>query len=298
MNACQFRAVSYGLVTENKKLGDNTIKVTPVEMTPFVDGELRSQPEKLVAKGVDADGISYELEVTHDTSITAHWLPRSGNRQTAPDVRRGQRVRLYQFGDTDKYYWEYLGLDDPLFRLETIIIAINNNPVTESDDTLDLSNCYYLEVSTHAQHITFKTCKSNQEPFEYTVQLDTKNGQFVLTDDADNHLLLNSRDRHIRMHNHDGTWVEVNKKNINAYAPDSVNVKAEKDVTVICDKMTIKAKSKVVISTPLVDISNNVKVGGNLDVGGAFKAGGGGEFGGAIKCAGVQSSLPVSAPNI
>lgn len=298
MKVSVFRPISIGIVTENKALMAHDIKVTIPEITPFLDGELKSEPTKHEAEGIDADGNAYREEIVSDNCIIATWLPRGGNRQTPPNVRRGQRVHVYQVGDTDKYYWEYFGADDGMFRLETIVLAINNNPEVESEDTVDLSNCYYLEISTHAQHVTFQTCKSNNEPFAYTFQLNTKDGSFTITDDIDNFITLNSPDHIIRIQNTDGTWAEVNRKNINAYAPDSITMVAEKNITFQCQVFTVEAKNKVEISTPITVVSDKMSVGSDLSVGGSFTLSGGATVGGVINCLKLNSTLPITAPNV
>lgn len=298
MKVSVFRPISIGIVAENKPLMGHDIKVAIPEITPFMDGELKSEPVEHEAEGVDADGNAYVEKIVSDNCVIATWLPRGGNRVTAPNVRRGQRVQVYQAGDTDKYYWEYFGKDDGMFRLETIVLAINDNPVVDSEDVSTLKNCYFLEISTHAQHVTFQTCKANNEPYAYTFQLNTKTGSFTITDDIDNFIALDSPNHIIRMQNTDGTWAELNRKNINAYAPDSITMVAEKNVTFRCQVFTVEAKTKVEISTPTTKVSDNMTVGGNLSVGGNFTLSGGADVGGVINCMKLNSTLPISAPNV
>ena len=120
----KLRFYSIGVVASNKALSSNVIEVTPIEELPMLDGEIDSNTTNETAKGVDASGKNYQSSVTMGNSIQAEWLRLgSANRMTSPDVRRGESVIIYQFGDADKYYWNTLKNDSQLRKLETVVYA-------------------------------------------------------------------------------------------------------------------------------------------------------------------------------
>lgn len=183
--------ISIGIVAENKLPSSNTIEVTPIEKLPFVDGELTQTGTTLSTSGTDVNGAAYSTQVASSTTIKAEWL-REGesNRVSAPDVRRGARVKLYQFADSDRYYWTVCGDDSGLRKLETVTHAWSGTQ--DESAKPDPSNSYFLQISTHTGLITLTTSKANGEPYGYGIQLNTKEGYLRIQDDIGNYLVLDS----------------------------------------------------------------------------------------------------------
>lgn len=227
MQTSVFTPYSLGIAAENKSLKSKEMHFVPIEALPFIDGELVPSPTPMDFSGIDEQGQSYQGAIFTDNTILATWLPDGSNRFTAPDIRRGERVILYRMENVDKFYWRTLGLDDHLRKLETVIFAISGNP-REGNEVLDPENCYFLEMSTHTGQITLQTSKANSEPFAYTFQFNTAEGNVTLADDIGNEFFLNSVENYIKLANSIGSQVELDKKNIRITAPDNVDVKAEK----------------------------------------------------------------------
>ena len=60
-------------------------------------------------------------------AIRAEWLGDSTNRITPPDVRRGEKVQIFQYSNVDKYYWQTITQPGVNVRKkETIVEAISN----------------------------------------------------------------------------------------------------------------------------------------------------------------------------
>lgn len=296
----EFKPFSLGYVLANKKPGSKTIDVLPVEHFPAVDGEITASVEEIEVTGLNPDGSSYSLKVDNGTSIPALWLPFGSNRVTAPDVRRRERVMIYQFGDTNQYYWVTLGLDDHLRRLETVIYAFNADPDTESDGELDFTKCYYFEVSTRTKNVTFSTSKANGEPFAYTTQYNCAEGIVTTTDDDNNFMELNSTERKLLFHNGDGTFAELSRKVINLFAPDAINVVAKNLIKFATKLFRVEASEKVSIVTPTAEFSKDVKIAGNVTVGQKLTAGGistsGALAAGTIDCKSIRADSYQNLP--
>lgn len=227
-----FKIYSLGIVANNRSMSNYKIQVTPIEALTMIDGELGSVPTDQETQGQDADGNSYTSKVKADTAIEADWFPGIGasNRRTPPDVRRGERVLIYQYADTDQYYWTTSGLDDHLRKLETVVYSWSGSSDEAVDGTKD-GSCYSLEVSTHTGQITLKTSKANGEHCMYAIQVNAKEGKIMIVDDVDNEIVFDSKNTHIWAKNADGTIVELDKKVAHIFAPDAINMEATNSMT-------------------------------------------------------------------
>lgn len=284
-----WRLWSEGIVCENKPRSTNECYVTPYEVFPMMDGELGEDEEEVETEGVDSYDVPFKIKVKMSSAILCKWYPRGSNRDTAPDVRKGERVEIWRFGDSPEYYWVPKGLDDHLRRLETVRFLFNADPDGLGDNPPSPENCYVVEISTHDKLITIATTKINEEPFAYTIQLNTKEGYFTIMDDVDNYFMLDSAEQHIRMQNGAGAFFELLKRDINAHAPDNINVEALKDIIVKCKNLDWTASGNV-----------SFKVSGNWDAKatkfkfkGDFEVDGKSEFKDEMKANGIKSPKPI-----
>ena len=321
MQISLLKIYSHAIVAANKALDSDEIEAVPTEHAQFADGELSDNVDQYTAKGVDADGKSYEHSLDTTLSVKAKWLPiGTSNRKTPPDVRRGEIVVLYQFADQDKYYWTTLFYDMRLRKLETVIYAFSNTRDESADGTAD--NTYYFEVSTHQKLITLHTSKSDGEPFAYTIQLNTKTGAFAVTDDIGNYYSLDSTNERIEFKNSQGSWIDMNKQNVIITAPDSITFKAGKNIimnagtainstagqSITMNTTTIVTQANTTTNTvPNTSFSGNVSIGKtmtsnglnvNAGGGGGFNVSGSGQFSGQLNVQQLTSSEPISAPNV
>lgn len=225
-----FRCIAVTTAAENKALRSTKLKVYNHEKMSMADGELADRTDTVEYKGVDAQGQAVQGTGFMGQTYEAEWLP-TGNRKTAPDVRRGERIELWQYADNDKYYWRCLNLDEHLRRLETIVIGINANP-TETQDGLNPEDMYFMEFSSHTKMITLSTSKKNGEFCTYDLQLNMAEGRVVLQDDLNNQALFDSKETNIHWHNALGAMLELNKKDINAFAPNNIKAEATNNVNI------------------------------------------------------------------
>jgi len=290
LNISVFRPVSTAQVLENLVVGERVISAKMIESDPFTDGEQKEIAEELVCDGIDEEGQSYSLSVTVSNSIEATWLPLGKtNHVVAPNVRRGERVQIWQAGDDDRYYWTELGLDRNLRRGETVVLAFSNR-FDNDDSELSLEECYFIEVSTHLQHILLQTSKSNGEDFLYQVQLNTKDSFFVLKDDQEQHFFFDSKNKILRLHNADGSFVELNRKIISMFAKDSINAEALKLINMKAKTVNVKADDCNITAETTVDGNCTVtkKLTAATVSAGSIAAGAGGiSSGGNIESDGV-----------
>lgn len=231
MDASKLKFYSIGVIAANKELNSVMVEVSPIEKLPYTDGELTDNADVINAKGQNSEGVAYDSQTFVAGTVSAKWLPiNSSNRRTPPDVRRGETVILYQFANEPLLYWATLMDDAHLRKLETVVWAFS--ATRDESKPTDKDTSYYLEFSTHTKTITLHTCIADGEPFSYTVQINAKEGRVIITDDIDNYFLLDSKERQIRIENTDGSFMEVNKKDVNINAPENYNLTVGKNATI------------------------------------------------------------------
>jgi hypothetical protein len=260
------RIYSLGRAANNKALknekGDpeTRLEVTPIEQLNMLDGELISLPFDSEVSGQKADGSQYSAKVTLNTAITATWLSIGANRRTPPDIRRGERVIIWRYGDADQFYWTELPWDEHLRRLETVHYRFSATPDEKADMT-DARNFYHLAVSTHEGMIHLETARANGEKAKYALQINTKEGIVVLADDFGNFWQIESIAKVISMQNGDGTLLQLDKKKLYGYAPQTIHLVAEenmlfetKEFKLTTETGRIDASSTFTINTPQFNV--------------------------------------------
>lgn len=323
---------SLGFVAKNKSRDTNEIEVYPFEILPNLKTALTSKTVESVKEGISfKTGKPYRSTVKRGMSIKAEWLGKT-NMGLAPDVRWREQVKLYQAGDSDKWYWTSLGRDDDLRRLESLLFYINANPEA-TDMPLDKDHLYRLYISSHDKIITLTTTTANGEFTTYEFTFNLKDGKVELRDGEGNYLLLNSAETLIKLFNKDETTIELNRTNILAKSKDKINLETTdytldaETVTVNCKTYTensdtstintkvhaVNATSSSTITAPMITLAGTVvQAGGPVTLGGGVTASGamdvkgpstlttavmtGLTLSGPLVAQGATFSLPISAP--
>jgi len=227
-----YRMVSIGIVAEDKLENSKFIHVYPVELLPFIEGEIDTTLADIKAKGIGLDDREYSVKMRVGITVKAEWQG-STNRVTSPNVRLGEQVYLYTLGDTEKYYWVSTGRDDGLRRLEKVVYAWNAaKEGTDVDIPFDTNNHYHLTIDTIHKVVAFHTTNDNGELCKYDFMLDTDKGHFTIKDSLGNIIQLDSKNTKITLQNADGTWVTLDKVDIDAYAPRDCHLETGRDVLI------------------------------------------------------------------
>jgi hypothetical protein len=265
MSMMQF--YSYGIVAQPKNRKDMVVYVTPIEQTSYMDGELQAKKTQTSAKGVDASGSPYVAKADTSAAIQATWLPLGGsNRITAPDVQRGEEVVLVTLANSSEKYWVTTTLWQKLRRLETVIWAFSGSSAHDLVPSSD--NSYYVEVSTHDNHIVLSTSDRHGEKCRYFIEIDPGNGEFRIFDNVGNSILLNSLQPRIRFENRSGTIMDMMQTNVTWTVPGTYAVK--------CTSYQINADAGADISCGSFNMSasddSNISAGGSMTVSGDSEA--------------------------
>lgn len=293
MEESKLKMYCYGVVAENKALSSFYIKVTPTEMMPGIEGELKDNTNKIEVTGTDDDGNTYSSSTNDHTTISAKWLPFNSNRLMPPDMVRGEEVVIYRYANSKQYYWKETGLQDHLRRKETMTLAISGT--VEPDKTLTHDNTYYLELSSHTHTITLHSSKADGELFEYTFQINGKDGCVILTDHVGNEIDLDSSENAITLKNADGSIFSLNKKNITGSCEDSMGFTATNSFSVKCKSFSVTADTAT-FNVPTTTFSGSVSC--KSIQAGSGKIGGVSFSNGSISCSSVTSSGSITAPNL
>lgn len=263
----KMRFFSAGIVAANKPLKSKEIEVTPVEQLTMLDGFLDDQRDTYDVKGQDANGQNYSSKLQMANSIKASWVPfGASNRLTAPDVRRGEMVMIYQFGDADKYYWNTLKADNDLRKLETVVWAFS--ATRDEGAKTDANHSYYFEVSTHKKIVALHTSQADGERWGYDVQIDADKGRVIITDTINNKILLDSGLQQVRLENAAGSYVDITKMMAKIFTGDSVEIQTT-NFTVNCQtavynsptytlngqNVQINGRSRIQMASPSLRVS-------------------------------------------
>lgn len=283
--------VSLGQVAAHKVLNSVEIEVYPIEHSPIASGELNSTQGEYKATVSSKAGATNESVVATSATWKAEWLPiGDSNRQTAPDVRRGELVMIYQFADRDKYYWATLASDLNFRKLETVVWAFS--ATKEEGATPNSDNCYFIEISTHKGLIHIHTTQKNGEYCGYDIQLNTKEGRFVIADTVGNELLLDSTENQFRLTNASGSVIDLHKLILSMKMAEKISMQT-KNYEVNAENMSMSGKA--------LNIKANTTNDGNVDIKGSMsqKGGNGAAFGGNVTMEGnVRGNATISARHI
>lgn len=229
VDATQLKPFSVGLVIEDSVENSFYIRVIPIEQQGFHDGIITDGANVDEVKGKDSLGNSWETSYTTTNALSAKWISRSSNRRTPPSIHKGEKVQLLKYGDSEDIFWEDFGQDTKNRTTEREVKAWSNKPKRDSKE-LDHTNSYFFEVDTTTGLVTFKTNKSNGEPFAYTLQIQAKEGIVVLENDAGDVLYIDGTKKEVGMENQAGCKVQLLDKDINIIAIDNINMKAGKSI--------------------------------------------------------------------
>lgn len=266
--------IGLGLVAENKPLGTKVILFTWLEQNPIQVGSIVSQNQRLASKYKDANGIEHSATLYTDIARPAIWLPDDSMRITAPDVRRGEKVKLYQYADKDTIYWKELGDGKRKRRGETIVLGasarlgLEDSGLDEGEDIV--TNHYRIEFSGHKKIINLSTSAANGEISTYNLLLDGGNGVISLSDAEGNELVLNTEKKRWALRNNEGSYVVLDKKNILIGSEDGVYMQSKEKIAIEtkqfflkCQDFFMQVKNKMTTNSPKWEHTGDINVKGN-----------------------------------
>lgn len=223
------KTVGWGTAVSNIAPLGNTLHIIVHNWHSMHDGPIDVTIDTVESENIDHQGTVSQDKIRTTQSIHATWMPSGSNRLTAPNIRVGERVEVLQESDRDVYYWRPAGLDEQQRRLETIIWGISGSP-NESDDVMDPNNRYWIEFSSHSKKIAITTSAKNGEPVRYSISLDTADGVLNTMDSRGNYATLTSLEDNWKIATQQGTYIELDKVDINVNVVNNLNMKVGNDL--------------------------------------------------------------------
>jgi hypothetical protein len=219
-NSSKFKHYSMGIAAVDYVTGDDTLEIFLSEHLSDYSGYIADKDRKKDLLGGDSlSSLGGVLTGKLDRSVTIHarWLKDGNdNRVSPPNVKKGETLNVYKFGDTDRYYWTTALNETNVRKQESVAYAVSNE--TKHGATVTDKNSYWTKIDTINKKVKIiKTNKNDGEPAAWDIDINTKTGVLFIEDDRGNRIEI--KDKSITLSS--GT-VNVNANNINLKAGNTV----------------------------------------------------------------------------
>ena len=227
----KFELISIGIVAEDKEENSRYVEIYPIELFPFLEGVIKPEIFSFTREGVSINEEKYSITLYRSMTIKAEWIG-STNRITIPNVKTGEKVKLWTIDGGERYYWDSLGRDDKVRTKERITYAFAARNEEGRNTPLTGENSYQFTIDTINKHITLKTSKAGGEENIYSCQVNTGAGSITIMDDKKNAIQLSSKKNRIMLITSDNAQARLEGKNISLYAPGNYDKLVEGNVLI------------------------------------------------------------------
>ena len=276
---------SIGIVVEDKLPNTDYAIIAPMEQLSTADGQLSKTTKIHTANG---------QSVKKGNTIIAKWYQNGQtNRATSPNVYKNESVKIFRYGDTDKYYWDTLFFEPHLRRLEEVTYSYSNKRVPL--ETYDANSSYYYTVSTLNKFIHLHTSTNDGEASGYDLLINTKTGEISIIDTNGNQLLWKSVSKQLNILDFKTFNINILDtintqvgKTMNTQIGQTSNLKVgqtmntsvgETDTktvgqtkTLTVPTLNINCKQAINLTTQNVGLVGDMRIVGNLQVSGSINA--------------------------
>ncbi|AGX01910.1 baseplate assembly protein [Erwinia phage PhiEaH1] len=242
-----WRLFCIGVVAENKPLSTNNILFTPLEKTPLMQGDLMANAQQIKVEGTDASGNKFQAQANTDAAMEATWLPSDANRDTAPDVMRGEKVFIYRYADGKTYFWREMNTDRKLRRGETIRWSASATLDPNGTGEVTEDTHYLFELSGHTGAINLLTSQANGEKSRYQFTIDGKGGLILLGDGEGNRFSLDTVNTVVQLMNAMETVLQLNQRDFLVAADEDGVMQFARMLIDLKQNGTIQAKDFIKI---------------------------------------------------
>lgn len=218
--------VGIGYVVEDKVEDSNVIKAYPIELIPTAVGELNYDVD-MTAELKNILGDDIVVRSNKSKYLEPYWLNDNQSRDLlAPDVCKGEIVKLFNLKNSDIYQWETLFTATHLRKREKRLIYVSNkDSITEEED---LSTGYFMLMDSINKKTIYHMSDNDGEFTSYTVSIDGALGSFLITDGRANKLELVSHKDNLDVSvGNDVNITCGNNANINTTGNTNVTAKGE-----------------------------------------------------------------------
>ena len=284
-----------GMVANNKETDTDEIMIHLPKNNPSQDGEVIAQVEEMDTTHSTSTGDSKTSKVLVSNTPSAKWMRLNSNRITAPDVRAGTKVVIYQFMNSNSYLWTLYGLDGTM-RLETVVWAFSASPNIDENTPITPDNYYIFTISTHKKKIEMLTGQGNGEALGFQLTFNLEEGWWGSMDSAMNIFMINGVERSFTYTNQDKTTLSVNKKDFTLINEGNTLIQSKESITCKTKAFSIIADNTYDLRTKAMTIDTS---SANWTSSGGFDMYGDQRLDGKINSTGViQSAVDVLSASI
>lgn len=215
--------VSLAIVAKDKEEDSYIVSAYPIESIPTNTVGNIGEPENTITMNADINGDAYTVNVNKDNIIEAKWEVSEGNRYSAPDVCKGELIKVYNIKGSDEYYWKpFKNEPTKRKREKTFSFWSNKSSIEGIDESNFITKGYYTLIDTFNKLLKLHTSDNDGEATTYTGTINTKKGTVTIIDGLGNKIDLKSTE---------GVWtvksnnlIELNTKHVVINATDTVTM--------------------------------------------------------------------------
>lgn len=226
------------------------LKVYSDDLLPFAQGTIKATQMTSNVNSKSSDGTTSSIKVTSQNFVTAQYRDdTAGHSMYPPDIRAGEQVILFNYGNSDIWYWRPANQNNNARRTETWCQAINDSP--DNAATLSDDNTYFLRIDTRRDKgIILSTANSDGETYRYKFWIDTAGNKVSLADDSGNFIAIDSNVPKITMRNRSDTIISLDDQDINISCKGNMNIDVKKSINITAhQKLNTSSDSDTNISS-------------------------------------------------
>lgn len=261
-----------GTVAATKQTNTKEIMVHMPKDSPTADGRTVAHVEEQQQEAINASGEPIKVTTMISNVKPAKWNSfGEPNRLTAPDVKEGSQVALYQVGGQSTIYWTTNGFNAETHRLETIVWGFQANPQLDENTEFNVDNFYTITVDTRSCFMALRTSQSNGEKSGFEVKIDGGAGRIEAVGTNQSAMVMDDLNSKYVYTNKFGTLIGVDKKKVAIDAPDSILFHGEESVSVKTKVFNLQTKEiniqadKALVAIGDTEWEGDVKLTGRLE---------------------------------
>lgn len=261
-----------GTVTGTKNTDTKEIMVHMPTKSATGDGRAVTKVEQVSQTSLNAAGETETSTTMVSNVVPAIWKPiGEPNRKTAPDVREGSQVMLYQASGQTKIYWTTYGLNAETFRMETIVWGFSGNPNIDEDAEFDVNDYYTVTVDTRSGFFGLRTTQANKEKSSMEFKIDGGNGRLDFRGSNGSLFSVDDFNSLLNYTNKEGTQIAVDKKKALFSAADSLMLHAENSISILTKTLAVQCTDVLVkadtakVAIPVTDWEGMINLKGDVN---------------------------------
>lgn len=235
-----------GIAVDDKNDGSVFLNVYLPESFPLYTGELTDAINKNERVVKDSKGVERKVTLFTQVGVKATWI-KDGNSTYAPNIRKGEQVKVYEIIDTNRYFWEIAGRNNELRRTERQGKVFSASGASATDNVpVTADNSYGYDVDSKNKMMKVWLSKDNGEKSRIEVALDGNSGVVSVKNGSGLLLQLNVGKDEFLVTNVSGSTIQIKK--------DVINLITTKEIHMTSPKVTIEGDLKVTGKTELAGV--------------------------------------------